>query len=531
VLNFNNAPEVVRHFKNYLKLKQIKHMRYFVCLFMLTSSFCYGQIKQIQTIASTVSKERLQKNLFYLASEALEGRVMGSHGDTLASEYVVNCFKENNVTAPYNNGTSYFQSVDTYRKNFIKSELIIGNKKYQNMDGWGFGLRNTETVQLNNIPVVFAGYGIENPLYNDFAEIDVKGKAVLLMMGQPSDSTGTYLLSGTKQAALIPSFLAILRQKGALLVLLYNNSFAADSLSQRKSAFLSVYRNPFLNNNNNLPVLLLSDTRVNEILAASNKTINGLAQDISRKLRPQSFDINTTIGCQIQMDIKKEQAPNVIGVIKGTDSTAGCIILSAHHDHDGKDGKVIYYGAVDNASGTVAIMEIATLMNKAIEKGFRPKRTIVFASYTGEEKGLLGSYHFAANPLFPIEKTWAVLNIDMMGRVDTFYSGKRPDSNYAYILVIDSLNRGLRNALFTANEKLGILKLDTYYEQPQFMRRRLMGSDQYPFHLKGVPFIRIDCGFSKDYHQPTDTPDKINYELLSHQVKLAFLTAWNIAND
>lgn len=143
----------------------------------------------------------------------------------------------------------------------------------------------------------------------------------------------------------------------------------------------------------------------------------------------------------------------------------------------------------------------------------------------------MGSYHFAANHLFHMEKIRAVLNIDKMGRVDTFYNGKRADSNYVYILVVDSLNRGLRNALYAANKKLGKLKLDTYCEQPQFMQRRLMGSDQYPFYLNGVPFIRIDCGFSKDYHQPTDTPDKINYELLSNQIKLAFLTTWNIANN
>jgi Zn-dependent M28 family amino/carboxypeptidase len=205
--------------------------------------------------------------------------------------------------------------------------------------------------------------------------------------------------------------------------------------------------------------------------------------------------------------------------------------LSAHHDHVGRNGKDIYYGAVDNASGTVAIMEIATLMKKALEKGIRPKRSIVFASFTGEEKGLLGSSYLASNPLFPIEKTHAVLNIDMMGRVDTMYSGKKADSSYAYILVIDSHNRGLRKALYSANEKLGKLKLDTYYEQPKYLQRRLKGSDQYPFYLKGVPFIRIDCGFSKDYHQPTDTPDKINYELLSEQIKLAFLTTWNIANN
>lgn len=505
-------------------------MRILTCILMLTCSFCFGQKKQIQRISSTVSIDRLKKNLYYLASEQLEGRVMGSRGDTLASEFVIDCFKENHLAAPYKNGTSYFQTVNTYKKNLLQSELTIGNKKFENWNGWTFGMRNAETVQLDNIPVVFAGYGIENKLSNDFANIDVKGKAVFLLTGQQQDSTGTYLLSGTRQAAIISSYQNLLRGKGALLILVYNHRFALESLQQRKSSFQTVYKNPLIQNNN-LPVIMLSEERANELLATSNKTIKSLVQDITKELRPQSFTLKTTIDCHIQIDITEEKAPNVIGVINGTDSSAGCIILSAHHDHVGRDGKDIYYGAVDNASGTVAIMEIATLMNKAIEKGFRPKRTIIFASYTGEEKGLLGSYHFAANPLFPVEKTRAVLNIDMMGRVDTFYSGKRADSNYAYILVVDSLNRGLRNSLFAANKKLRTLKLDTYYEQPQFMQRRLTGSDQYPFYLKGVPFIRIDCGFSKDYHQPTDTPDKINYELLSNQIKLAFLTTWNLAND
>ena len=137
-------------------------MRILTCILLLTNSFCVGQPKKIQNIASTVSAERLKKNLYYLASEQLEGRVMGSHGDTLASEFIVNCFKENHLVAPYENGTSYFQTVDAYKKNLLQSEFIIGNNKYENWNGWAFGMRNAETVQLNNIPVVFAGYGIEN---------------------------------------------------------------------------------------------------------------------------------------------------------------------------------------------------------------------------------------------------------------------------------------------------------------------------------------------------------------------------------
>lgn len=505
-------------------------MRIFLFTLLLTSTICLGQKKEIQKIASTVSIERLKKNLYYLASEQLQGRVMGSQGDTLAAEYIVDCFKENNLVAPYENGKSYFQSITAYKKNLMQSALIINNKKWENWDGWSFSMRNAETVRQDNLPVVFAGYGIENNLYNDFTDIDVKGKAVLLLTGQPKDNTDNYLLSGTKQPATIAAFQTLLKEKGAALILLYDNRFAEITLQQKKSAFQTTYRNDFTLLNS-LPIIALSEERTNELLVASNKNINGLAMEISASGRPQSFNLNTTVSSHIQIDIAVETAPNVIGYIKGTDTAAGCVILSAHHDHVGRDGKDIYYGAVDNASGTVAIMEIAKLMNKAVEKGLRPKRSIVFASYTGEEKGLLGSSYFAANPLFPIEKTWAVLNIDMMGRVDSFYSGKRVDSNYAYILVKDSLNRGLRDAIFTANEKLGTLKLDTYYEQPQFSQRRILGSDQYPFYLKGVPFIRIDCGFTKDYHQPTDTPDKINYELLSNQVKLAFLTTWNMANN
>jgi hypothetical protein len=361
-------------------------MKILTCIFLLTGSFCFGQIKQLQNIASTVSTERLKKNLYYLASEQMEGRVMGSKGDTLASEYVANCFKENNLVAPYKNGTSYYQTINAYKKNLVQAEFSIGGKKFENWNGWAFAMRNTETIQLDNTPIVFAGYGIENHLYNDFTNIDVKGKAVLLLIGQPKDSTGNYLLSGTKQAAVIASYQKVLKEKGAVLILLYNNRFETESVQQQKSAFQTVYKIPFINNNN-LPLLMLSEQRANELLATAKKSIKGLAQAITSTLRPQSFEVNTTINCHIQIDLTEEKAPNVIGVINGTDSSAGCIILSAHHDHVGKDGNTIYFGAVDNASGTVAIMEIAALMKKALEKGFKPKRTIVFASYTGEEKG------------------------------------------------------------------------------------------------------------------------------------------------
>lgn len=146
---------------------------------------------------------------------------MGSKGDSLASEYIIQCFTENKLVAPYQNGTSYYQTITATRKKLGQAEFIIEDKKYATWNGWGFGLRNMESVQTGQLPVVFAGYGIENNRYNDFTHIDVKGKAVILLSGQPQDSTGTYLLSGTKQAAAIASYQTVLREKGAALILMY----------------------------------------------------------------------------------------------------------------------------------------------------------------------------------------------------------------------------------------------------------------------------------------------------------------------
>lgn len=267
-----------------------------------------------------------------------------------------------------------------------------------------------------------------------------------------------------------------------------------------------------------------------DILTADNITVSKDGNFISTSAK-HFYDLKATVSVSRKRHLIAVTAPNVIGVIKGTDANGPCVIISAHHDHDGMNGKVMYPGAVDNASGTVAIMEVAALMNKAVKQGFKPKRTIVFASYTGEERGLIGSFYYADNPVYPVAKTHAVINIDMLGRIDTLHAnGRNADSSYAYILVKDTLNRGLRKALFKANEEVK-LTLDTHYELPQFQMRRVRGSDQYALYEKGVPFVRIDCGFAKEYHKPEDTPDKIDYNLLTKQTQLVFLTLWNMAND
>jgi hypothetical protein len=471
-------------------------MRKLLFLLLLVNREVLAQSPAIIQVASETSTEKLKTNLYYLASDQLEGRLMASHGDTLASLFVADAFRQAHLLAPYDNGANYFQAVAATRSVTVKESFSVDGKPYGRRDGWIF---QGESADVPESPVVFLHAGSVDSFYLDLKKQDVNGKAIVVQLP---------VILGVLQAGKMDSFITVLTHAGVSLALFKHPNFDGALDAFKAYDFLPHYVDSAHKEAVDvMPVFALSEQRFNELVPGST---------VSAKVRNQNLHVI---------------APNVIGILRGSDPKAPCIILSAHHDHDGRNGSTIYYGAVDNASGTVALVEIARLMNKAVQKGFRPKRTIVFASYTGEERGLLGSLYYSQHPVYPVSDTYAVLNVDMLGRVDTFYSGRRPDSNYAYILVKDSLDRGLRQAVYKANDSSVHLILDTHYEQPQYAQRRIRGSDQYPFYLKGVPFVRIDCGFAKDYHQPTDTPDKINYDLLTKQTKLVFLTLWNMANN
>lgn len=505
-------------------------MKILTLSFVFLAAISFAQDKKILDIANSLSQEQLKKDLYYLAGEELSGRLTGSRGDTLASRYVAERFERNGLISPYKDPIKYFQPVPLQKKVLKRGTLSIGSKVFKFGEGWSISLGSGRSAIIQSSEVVFAGYGLETETYNDLAGLDLNGKVVLIVNGQPKDSEGNYLISGSREPAQVRLNLGSIMQKGAVAVLIYDSRLDGQRSSSPDSS--SIGRLP---GNQpavpGVPLISISRNIANQLLASSKKEITSVLSGISSSKKSASFNTKAKLSADIEIEGMRIEAPNVIGMIQGSDVDADAIVVSAHHDHMGRRGNEVYYGAVDNASGTVAVMELSTLMNDAIKAGIRPKRSVIFASFTAEEQGLLGSSHYVTDPAVSMEKTRAILNIDMMGRVDTFYSGRRPDSSYAYILVSDKPNRGLRTSLYKANEALGELKLDTHYEQPQFMQRRLAGSDQYPFFLKGVPFIRIDCGFSKDYHKPTDTADKINYELLAKQVRLAFLTTWNLAND
>ncbi len=225
--------------------------------------------------------------------------------------------------------------------------------------------------------------------------------------------------------------------------------------------------------------------------------------------------------------LSNDDSENVIAYIKGSTYPNQYIIVSAHYDHLGKRYGRIYYGADDDASGTSAVLEIAEAFKEAVNLGHRPKRSVVFLNLTGEEEGLFGSKYYTTNPIFPLSKTVSNLNIDMVGRVDERHID---DPNFIYLIGSDKLSSELHAISETANATYTHLNLDYKYNDENDPNRFYYRSDHYNFAKNNIPIIFYFNGVHDDYHQPTDTPDKINYDLLTKRARLVFYTAWELAN-
>ena len=251
----------------------------------------------------------------------------------------------------------------------------------------------------------------------------------------------------------------------------------------------------------------------------------------------QKMTLNISRGDEGNVD-----SENVIAIIEGTEKPEEYLILTAHLDHVGYGrtgsrlrksyvGEIkdrIHNGADDDGSGTVAMLEIAQAFKQASKKGKGPKRSIIFLHVTGEEKGLLGSAYYSDNPIYPLSKTVANLNLDMIGRIDPTRKGDKRE--YVYIIGSDHDSQDLHQISEQTNLQTVNIDLDYRYNAKDDPQRFYYRSDHYNFAKKGIPIIFYFSGTHEDYHLPSDTPDKINYDLLELRSKLIFYTAWNIAN-
>ena len=218
---------------------------------------------------------------------------------------------------------------------------------------------------------------------------------------------------------------------------------------------------------------------------------------------------------------------NIWAYIEGSEKPNEVLVISAHYDHVGTINGEIYNGADDDGSGTVALLEIAQAFQIAKKEGYGPKRSILFLHVTGEEHGLHGSRFYSENPLFPLANTITNINIDMIGRRDVAHA---ESNNYVYVIGANRLSSDLDTICTEANATYTQLNLDYKYNNPKDPNRFYERSDHYNFAKNGIPSVFFFNGVHADYHKPTDTADKIEYDALEKRAQFAFVTAWELAN-
>jgi Zn-dependent M28 family amino/carboxypeptidase len=451
--------------------------------------------------AKTINADDLKKRLYIVAAPEMEGRETATAGQRKAAAYIESQFKAMGLQ-PGNNG-SYQLYYDVYQDSLTDAALEINGQAYQLDKDFNPSLNNINAT-MRFSEVVFVGSGAADSLKN----ANLTGKLVMLIGGAPQ---------GRGQSG--PSIYGTLLNKGIAGIISVSTNYPRTTPANRKSnQTTTIYRRNIAPQQ-----FTISENAARAILGADYDNAKA------------NTSLVKTYTANILMDVKKAtatlQSSNVIAVLPGTDLKDEYLFVTAHYDHLGKRGdSVIYYGADDDGSGTVSVLEIAEAFTKAKAAGHGPRRTVVFMTVSGEEKGLWGSEYYSSHPVFPLNKTTADLNIDMIGRSDS--SRKVGDSlNYVYVVGDDKLSSDLRTISEGVNKKYLKLELDYKFNDPNDRNRIYFRSDHYNIAKVGVPIIfYYDGMLGADYHKPTDTPDKINYKLLAKRAQLVFYTAWEMAN-
>jgi hypothetical protein len=491
------------------------------------------QNKTAMKYASAINAQLAKKHLSILASDAFEGRETGKPGATKAANYIAAEFKALGLK-PVNG--SYFMNVPLVESSFNVSAFTVGGTAYTaGKDFSATGSVGSNTISDNN--VVFIGYGIGTDNYNDLGNVDIAGKVVLyISFGEPvvngvSKISGTDKMSkwGTDRATRI----GFLQSKKPALILAVN---PANATVRKGNGVRMTIKNegPAVTT---APVYTITPAIANELLKPTGKTIAELKATIDQNGAPQSQTVNTAVTTIYSGVATPVKAVNVYGLLPGSDPKLKheTLVISSHYDHigmlpEGTPGDRIYNGADDDGSGTTGVLSIARAYSIAKKAGKGPRRSILFLTVVGEEKGLLGSDYYSQHPAIPVANTIADLNIDMIGRVGEEYVGKPDSANTVYVIGSSMLSTDLHQAGEKANNTYTKLHLDYKYDDANDPNQFYYRSDHYNFAKLGIPIAFYFNGVHKDYHGLGDDITKINFPLLAKRAQLVYYTAWDLAN-
>ena len=472
-----------------------------------------------------INPNDLLQHVKFLSSDELEGRGNGTRGLERAAEYIASQFKAAGLQPGGKDG-SWFQPFE------LVTGLSVGDGNRLSIQANGRNVSFTlgesyfpvsttandstkvASAELPEVPLVFAGYGISAPAlnYDDYAGIDVRGKAVIVFSHEPQEHDDKSRFDGRKATSYSMTLNKAMtaRNKGARLLI----SVSDPSHEKDEASYAGFKRDPQAEDYG-IPVLRVQRDRIAPLLAAW--ALDNLAKEIDSSGAPRSRALdNATVTYVEHLAKTRHTVRNVIGVLPGSTRKDEAVVVGAHYDHLGLGGRhsmnpnlagQVHNGADDNASGTAAVIEIA---RAAAASRTRFERTTVFVAFAAEELGLIGSAQYVAHPAVPLDKTVAMVNLDMVGR---------PRGR----IMISGLETApaVSADLDAAAEAVKGLEIQRFHEGAG-----VGSSDDTSFALKKIPAIGFFSGFHSDYHRPSDDWQQIEVAGAANVANLAFeLTA------
>lgn len=492
-------------------------------------SYLFVVVTAATALAQTTSnaEQNLRKHVEYLASQKLEGRRTGEQGATAAANYVAKEFKSSRLKPGLKTGFlqpfPYVAGVELGKENSLR--IVPADSTRENKMETGINwmpLGYSPNADIAPTDIVFAGFGVvaSDAKYDDYAGLDVKDKIVLMFDSTPD--------AGNPHSAFarfnIHTKANIAKDKGAKAIILIaaDNDFKTDRISRLTyDRTLGETAVPVVGIIREHGAELLGATDLKGLTAIevwlSNKTNSppGSAAE-TWKAPNEPFDRELKATAQLKISLVKKQvdAYNVIGILEGTDPQLKneAIIIGAHYDHLGHGGSGslaanstdIHYGADDNASGTSAVLELA----RQFAKEKKNKRTLIFMAFGGEEEGLLGSKYYVNNPIWPLDKTIAMINLDMVGRLN---ENKLTVGGIGTASEWNEAVKRRNDVMFDGTDGYAVAQKFSL----QLNEDGFGPSDHSSFYGKQIPVLFFFTGTHTDYHKPSDTFDKINYEGLS----------------
>jgi hypothetical protein len=526
--------------------------------FMLRANDLGGGSKQAGEVGDTrqnpasksaahITAEQLKDYLDFISSDELEGRDTPSRGLDIAAKFIALHLSRWRLK-PMGDAGTYFQRIQLRRDRIdqAQSSIKLNDQSFTCGDDFLTLLSGFAGTKIGPLVYVGDGWMIKAKNINPYQGIDVKGKILITNnTGLPPGVTEADL-SGKPGEGWDYSSMYAQRNGAAGIILIPPPETLSNWDRQRQARLEQSYIAALSLEEPGAPELLLSLPRLPIVVASTaltNALFRGEKRDPSEFFRrnaegklPPSFELDPNKKLTLTLALKSEAAStqNVVAVVEGSDPVLKNEYVTIGAHYDGAVGQptpadAIYNAADDNGTGTVALLAMA----EALVSGPRPKRSIMFIWDAGEERGLLGSYHFTARPPVPLDQIVAHFNIDMIGRTRNGAATPANEGlagpNEVFVVGPRTLSTGLSELIDSVNRSY--LKLDLNYRfdnaNHQFFFPR---SDHLPYLQQGVPIISWFTGLHEDYHRPSDSSDKIDYQKMERIARTLFVTVWSLAD-